>query len=96
MANEEDVNRLFAAALVFEEEEVTDALGLSWTLPSFVRDTPERSAICAERCVDIAKTIVTTSKPRRAIRDATALMGVSHPMSRNSGHSSVSATFGRG
>jgi len=74
--DEEDLNnQLFVALLVEgEEDELVDALGLAWNLPSIIHDTPERSELWAKHCVEIMKSIVANSKPRQAIRDATLVM----------------------
>ena len=76
--NKEDLHdQLYASLLVIgENDELTDALGLSWGLPrpSLIYDTPGRSEIWAKHCVEIMKFVVAQSKPRRAIRDATIAM----------------------
>ena len=75
ISGDESNNQLLAALLVIGEEgEFIDALGLAWDLPDSIHDTPERSEVWGEWCVEIMRFIVVKSKPRRAIRDATIAM----------------------
>ena len=70
-------NRIYAALLVMGEEgELTDATGLCWELTKLTRDAPEVSEEWAKHCVDVVKWVVAYSKPRRAFRDAAAVMEI--------------------
>lgn len=72
---EAPLDNLYIALLVKgKEDELVDALGLAWGLPSSIHDTPQRSKIWAKHSVDVVKSIVVNSKPRHAIRDATLMM----------------------
>lgn len=75
-AGEGDIhNNLYLALLVLgKDDELIDAVGLAWSLPSSIYDTPLRSKIWAKYCIDVAKVIVVNSKPRHAITDATLMV----------------------
>lgn len=89
---EDPCDRLYVALLVRgEDDELIDALGLSWSLPSLIYDTPMRSEIWAKYCVDVAKSILVNGKPRHAIRDATLLLEATCPMLGRLGRCSVDA-----
>lgn len=77
MDGEDLIDQLYVALLVLgEEDELIDALGLSWGLPNWIYDTPERSRIWGIVCIEVMRSVVANSKPRRAIRDATLLMEI--------------------
>ena len=77
MDGEDLIDQLYVALLVLgEEDELIDALGLSWGLLNCIYDTPERSRIWGIVCIEVMRSVVANSKPRRAIRDATLLMEI--------------------
>jgi hypothetical protein len=77
---EDPLDNLYIALLVRgKDDQLIDALGCAWGLPYSIYDTPERSEIWADHCVDVLKSIVVNSKPRHAIRDATLIMEAAFP-----------------
>lgn len=69
-------NNLFLTLLVKGEGgQLFEATGLAWEVPDLIQGTPKRSEMWAKYCVEIMKSIVVNSKPRKAIRDATLAMG---------------------
>ena len=95
---DEDTNdRLYTALLVVgKNNELTDAIGLSWGLPISIHDTPKRSEMWAKHCVGIMKLVVAHGKPRRAIRDATTTMETIFLMRGEPELCSTDALHGRG
>lgn len=97
MEGEDPNNQLYIALLVIgEQDEVVDALGLFWSLPSFIHDTPERSKIWAKHCVEIMKSVIANSRPRNAIKDATFAMETALLMRGELELCSLDALCGRG
>ena len=97
MEGEDPNNQLYIALLVIgEQDEVVDALGLFWSLPSFIHDTPERSKIWAKHCVEIMKSVIVNSRPRNAIKDATFAMETALLMRGELELCSLDALCGRG
>ena len=77
MDGEDLIDQFYVALLVLGEgDELIDALGLAWGLPNGIYDTPERSRIWGIVCMEVMRSVVANSKPRRAIRDATLLMEI--------------------
>ena len=70
-------NRIYMALLVMgEEDELVDATGLCWKLLRPTLDAPDVSEEWAKHCVEVMKSVVAFSKPRRAYRDAAGIMGI--------------------
>ena len=70
-------NRVYAVLVVIGEEgELTDTNGLCWELSSLTPDTSEVSEVWAKHYVEVMKSVVVHSKPRRAVRDAATTMEI--------------------
>ncbi|KAF9781829.1 hypothetical protein BJ322DRAFT_1078642 [Thelephora terrestris] len=75
MYGEDMIDQFYVALLVWgEQDELIDALGLAWGLPNRIYDIPKWSHIWAKVCIDVMKFVITRSKPRHAIRNATLVM----------------------
>lgn len=94
---EDPSDQIYVALLVpGEEGELLDATGLAWGLPDAIHDTPRRSQIWADHCVEIMKWVIVHSKPRQAIKDATGTMETVFLMSGEPELFSMDALRGRG
>lgn len=70
-------DRISMVLIVFGEEgtgKPIDCAGFSWELPERTHDTPERSERRAKCCMEVMKSVVEHSKPRRAIEYAATII----------------------